>query len=78
MPVQDPLRHNDQAIFPDAFAGEIIGADRLPAHAGDRRIETHRFLDHSLRLDKPRGMVLDRTFENRSGLPLEPRSPFLG
>ena len=26
MPVQDPLRHNDQAIFPDALAGQIIGA----------------------------------------------------
>ena len=68
MPVQNPLRHHDQAAFPDTLAGEIVGADRLPAHAGDRRIETHRFLDHGLRLDQPRGIILDWTGQNRAGL----------
>jgi hypothetical protein len=61
MPVQNPLRHHHQVAFPDTLAGEIVGADCLSAHAGDRRIETHRFLDHGLRLDEPCGMIFDGT-----------------
>ena len=43
------------------LAGEIVWTNRLPAHAGDGRIETHRFLDYGLRRDEPRGILLDGT-----------------
>jgi len=65
MPVQNPLCHYDQSTFPDAFAGKIVGADRLPAHAGGGGIETHGFLDHGLRRDEARGIVLDGPGQNR-------------
>ena len=77
MPVQDPLRHNDQGVFPDTLTGKVVRTDGLPAHAGDGRIKTHGLLDHCPRFDKPCRILLDGTWQYRVGLRRESLPPFL-